>query len=362
MKNIVTMFLFMFVLIAGAMLSEGRAAEGDVGKAVENPSQESTERTGKTMPRIVGVSSISYSTDGITGEGPERLEQALKRWEEKIDEAALDSPDIILLPEGFLQNTIETDTREEKDEKSELLPEGGAITKLLSRKAKEHRAYIFGCYWRKDEKGRGRYNSAVLFDREGRIAGVYDKMFPTIGEMESGVLPGDGAKVFETDFGRIGAVICFDLNFDELIAEYRRQGVELLCLLSAFRGGFMNRSIAFENRFFIATSTPGENSLIVDPLGRVLAESSAYGRVIFAGINLESRIVHIDFNQQRVADLKKKYREKVKIEVASPEAVYYISSLHPEKSIDDMIEEFEIETLDAYFNRARHVRKAHLPK
>lgn len=314
------------------------------------------------MSRLVGVSTISFSTAGVSGEEPQSLYKAMGMWENHIDTAALDKPDIILLPEVFLQNTASSSSKEEKNGKSELLPEGGAITKFLSRKAREYETYIFASYWRKDEKGRGRYNSAVLLDREGKIAGVYDKVFPTIGEMEDGVLPGKEAKIFQTDFGRIGAIICFDLNFQELLADYKSKGVELLCMLSAFRGGFMVPATAFRNQIFIATSTPGENSLIVDPLGRTLAESSAYGRIIFAEVNLDSQIVHIDYNQERVADMKKKYQQYVKIEVASPEAVYFLSSLHPEKSIQDMIEEFEVETLDEYLDRARRERKKYLPE
>ena len=38
------------------------------------------------------------------------------------------------------------------------------------------------------------------------------------------------------------------------------------------------------------------------------------------------------------------------------------SSLHPEKSIQAMIEEFQVETLDAYLDRARGVRLRELPK
>jgi len=259
-----------------------------------------------------------------------------------------------------LQNTAHSASKEEKAEKSDLLPEGGEITKFISRKANEHKAYIFASYWRRDESAKGKYNSAVLFDREGKVVGAYDKVFPTIGEMEDRTIPGKEAKIFQTDFGRIGAIICFDLNFHELLSDYKSKGVELLCMLSAFRGGFMVPSTAFRYQYFIATSTPGENSVIVDPLGRTLAESSAYGRIIFAKINLDSKIVHIDYNVQRVVDLKKKYQEYVSIEVASPEAVYFISSLHQEKSVYDMIKEFEIETLDEYLDRARAERKERL--
>jgi len=312
------------------------------------------------LPRIIGVSTISYTAGGVDGQDPKKMEKALKTLEGYIDTAALDKPDIVILTEGFIQNTSGSASREEKDGKSELLPEGGVITKFLSRKAKEHKTYIIASYWRRNEKGKGRYNSAVLFDREGKVVGIYDKVYPTIGEMEEGILPGECTRVFQTDFGKVGALICFDLNFRELMAEYKNKGAELICFLSAYRGGFAVRSLAFENQMFIASSVPGENSVIVDPMGRVLAESSAYGRIIFSKINLDSKVVHIDYNIEKVADLKKKYQECVKIEVFSPEAVYFVSSLHPSKSIEDMIKEFNIETYDAYRDRARSERKKYL--
>ncbi len=303
------------------------------------------------MSRLVGVSSISFDNSGVG----KKIEKRIKIWEGLIDTAALDKPDIILLPEHFLF----TGMTYKKIDVAELLPKSGVVTKFLSRKAKEHKTHIFACYYRKDRKGI--YNSAILFDRRGKIVGVYDKTFPVVEEMSrDGILPGKGAKVFKTDFGKIGAVICFDFNFRELFAEYKSKGVELLCFLSAFRAGFQIPIVAYENQVFIASATPGENSVIVDPLGRTLAESNMYGKIIFSKINLDSRIVHIDYNQNKVAKLKKKYKEYVKIDVASPEAVYFLSSLHPKRTIAEMIKEFKIETLDDYFTRARKERKKYL--
>lgn len=309
------------------------------------------KKQGKTGSRLVGVSCICQP--------PRARMEDMEKW---IDAAALDKPDIILLTEGCMHNSPAKASSQENDATSDPLPEPGPITKFLARKAKQHHCYIMGCYWRKNLKGPGRFNSAVLIDREGKLVGYYDKMFPTIGEMESGVLPGRGAVVFDTDFGRIGAVICFDLNFDEILAEYKKKGTELLCFLSNYRGGVRVPAIAMQNQCFIASAVPGENGLIVDPLGRKLAESSNYGRIIFARVNLDNRLVHIDFNIDRVRRMKEKYGPAVKIEVASPEAYYFLSSLHPDKSIQDMIKEFEIETLDDYLNRARSVRLQYLPK
>lgn len=299
--------------------------------------------------RIVGVSSICYSP-----------EQSIETTERYIDTAALDAPDIILLTESCMQNSQASATVEERNANSDLLPEGGPITKFFARKARQHNTYIIASYWRKEEKGRGRYNSAVLFDRQGAVVGVYDKVFPTIGELENGVLPGKTARVFDTDFGRVGAIICFDLNFPELLEQYKRQGAELLCFLSMFRGGAMVPDLARRNQCFIASSVPRENGVIVDPLGRTLAESSQYGRIIFARINLDSQIVHIDNHVQKTRDLKRKYTDRVQIETASPEAVYFLSSSHPDKSIQDMMKEFGIVTLDEYLARSRALRERRL--
>ncbi|MCK4244839.1 MAG: carbon-nitrogen hydrolase family protein [Candidatus Omnitrophica bacterium] len=303
------------------------------------------------MSRLVGVSSLSFDNAGVE----KKIDKRIKAWENLIDTASLDKPDIILLPEHFLF----TGMVYKKTDVAELLPGGKPITKFLSRKARQHKIHIFASYYRKDKKGI--YNSAVLFGRKGKIVGVYDKTFPVVEEMsKDGILPGKGAKVFPTDFGRIGAMICFDFNFRELFAGYKSKGVELICFLSAFRAGFMIPAAAFENQVFIASSTPGENSVIVDPLGRTLAESSMYGKIIFSKINLDSKVIHIDYNQQKMANLKKKYKEYVRVEVASPEAVYFLSSFHPKKSVEEMIKEFKIETFDEYLNRARKERKKHL--
>jgi predicted amidohydrolase len=256
-----------------------------------------------------------------------------------------------------MQNTPRSAPAEEKDAGAELLPEPGPITRFLSRKAKQHNAYIIGSYWRKNPDGPGRFNSAILFDRRGNVVGWYDKMYPTIREMEGGVLPGRRAVVFDTDFGRIGAMICFDLNFPELAAEYKKQGVELICFLSVFRGGKLTFDLALNNRCFVASAIWKEGGEIVDPLGHMLVESNRNAPVIFQRINLDSRIIHVDYNRERVREMKKKYGPLVKIESASREALFRISSLHPDKSIDELMREFEIEDYDAYLDRSRRERE-----
>jgi len=320
-------------------------------RPADSAAPEQVKKQGKLGNRLVGVACICHSAHSSPAE-----------MAKLIDAAALDRPDLILLTEGCMQNAAPSAGPAQQNARAEPLPQFGPITQLLSAKARQHHAYIMGSYYRQAAGGQGRYNSAVLLDRQGKLAGWYDKTFPTIGEMEAGILPGRGAVVFDTDFGRIGAMICFDLNFRELLSEYKQQGAELICFLSAFRGGRMVPAAALGNQCFFASAVPGENGLIVDPLGHILAESSQYGKIIFARINLDSRVVHIDYNADRVRRMKEKYGPQVKIDVASPEAVYFLSSLHPDISIHQMIREFEIDARDAYLDRARSVRKSFLPK
>ena len=304
------------------------------------------------MSQSIGVATISY------GNSKKELDQGLPAilgiWGMLIDRACLDRPDIVLLPEHFAF----TGLTYKVEEVAEYLPQGGPVTSFLKRKARQHRTHILASYCRKSKKG-GLYNSAMLFDRQGRTAGVYDKTFPTIAEMEGGILPGKGAVAMDTDFGRIGTGICFDFNFRELFAEYRRKRIDLFCFLSAFPAGLQIPLMAYENQMHIASAICGPTGMIVDPLGRVLVKAHASALTIYKRINLDCRILHIDYNNanDRIHALKAKYKQRVGVDVAGDEGVYLLTSHHPRKTADDMIREFNLEPLDDYLNRSRAVRR-----
>ncbi|GAB5469335.1 MAG: hypothetical protein Kilf2KO_23650 [Rhodospirillales bacterium] len=57
------------------------------------------------------------------------------------------------------------------------------------------------------------YNTSTLISPEGRIVGRQTKNYPTAGERDQGVVPGDRFQVFETPLGRFGIVICADFAF-----------------------------------------------------------------------------------------------------------------------------------------------------
>jgi len=305
--------------------------------------------------RKVGVATISYGNN--PKEINEGLDAVLKIWGVLIERAAYDRPDIVLLPEHFALTGMPYKLNAIAEDLNGV---PGPVTNFLAGQARRHGCYMLASYPRRAGKRAGFYNSAVLFDRQGRIAGIYDKTFPTIGEMERGILPGRGAVTFDTDFGRIGAGICFDFNFRELFAEYRGKNTELFCFLSAFSAGFQIPVIAYENQMFIASAICAPKGRIVNPLGQIMADGNRAGMSIFAEINLDCRVIHIDYNKDKIPALKEKYQKLVRVDTGAEEGVYLLSSLHPERTVDDMLAEFNLEQLDAYLERSRQKRAGKL--
>jgi predicted amidohydrolase len=137
-----------------------------------------------------------------------------------VDREAGTGVDLVVLPETWLG---------QKDNPETL--SGPTIT-TFSALANKHRTYIVCPIDRRD--GKRRLNSAVLLDRAGKVAGIYDKVFPYwSNSICEPVCVGERAPVFQTDFGRLGLAICFDVNFPEIWQLLADQGAELVVWPSA---------------------------------------------------------------------------------------------------------------------------------
>ena len=303
------------------------------------------------MARYAKVATVSLG--GLGGPREGYAERMRERALEMLETAALEGPDIVCLPETFTGLGL---PRKDWFETAEPVP--GPTTDALAEFARKHKTYVACPILRRD--GDKVYNSAVLIDRKGEVVGVYNKMHPTIPEIEAGVTPGTEAPVFETDFGKVGFAICFDLNFPDVAEGLKRGGAELVLFPSMFRGGLILRMWAFQHGFYIASATPGEGSAIVDPLGRVLAQSWSYQPIICRTVNLDFAVLHIDFNYEKWPEIKRKYGPAVEIDVSAPEGVFMLVSHHPEVSATDVIEEFGLETRDEYFRRSERAREGAL--
>lgn len=185
-----------------------------------------------------------------------------------IDRAVKESPhplDLIVLPEGCNYVGVEG-----PHWISAVQPDGQEVAEL-SRAAARNKVWIVAGLYLYD--GDAIYNSAVLFDRAGRIAGIYNKVQLPNQEWSDGMKPGDDLPVFETDIGRIGIMICHDTTYPEVARGLALRGAELIAVPIWGGQDVCVRSRAIENGVWLVCSGFDYPSQIIDPAGKMIAEA-----------------------------------------------------------------------------------------
>lgn len=281
------------------------------------------------------------------------VEEVIRFWQMKLKQVLPDNPDLIVLPEycdfpkGFSA----------RDESEYLTVRKNQIQDFFASEAKKNHCYIAFGMKRQDEKGIWR-NSCIIVGREGNIIGIYDKNFPTISDMDNGVSPSKYTPLIKCDFGTVGCVLCFDLNFDELRRVYVELKPDIIVFPSQYHGGLVQSYWAYTCRSFFVSSMAFREipSEIRNPLGEIIASSTNYFDFTAARINLDHCFIHLDNNRAKLVALKKKYGAKVIITDPGKLGLVMVTSENDKISAADMIKEFEIELADDYFNRSRNHR------
>lgn len=214
-----------------------------------------------------------------------------------VEKAAAQKPDIVCLPEGI---TV-IGTGKTYAEVSEPVP--GPTTQTLGALAKKMHAYIVAGLIERD--GKTIYNTAVLVGRSGELVGKYRKTHLPQAEVEGGLTPGDGYPVFRTDFGTVGLLICWDVQFPEPARALALQGAEMILLPIWGGSETLARARAIENHVFLVSSSYDMRTFIVDPAGEVRAEATREKPVALAELDLEKRIV-----QPWLGDMKTRWHKE----------------------------------------------------
>ena len=202
-----------------------------------------------------------------------------------------------------------------------------------------------------------RLNTAVLIDRSGAVAGHYDKNYPFLDELElePPVWPGADAPVFETDFGRLGIAICFDVNFPELWAELADKGAELIAWPSAYSAGTSLQAHALNHHYAIVTATQMADCLVYDIDGsQMLSEQDADIHVSRVTIDLDRVLCHENFNMERRDRLLAAHPAAVAEERhLVKEQWFVLKATQPGVSARALAEEFGLVELRDYLVSAR---------
>ena len=160
------------------------------------------------------------------------------------------------------------------------------------------------------------YNTSFVFNAEGqqlarhRKIHLFDVDLPGMHFHESHTFtPGSDITVFDSEFGRVGVAICFDVRFPELFRAMARRGAELICLPAQFNmttgpahwEATMRMRAVDNELFFVAASAARfegfsyecwGHSLILDPYGTALAAADEKEQLLLAEIN-RARIAEV---------------------------------------------------------------------
>jgi predicted amidohydrolase len=290
-----------------------------------------SQQPGQKIGRTVRIVSLGFN-------GKKLAEIA-----EVVDREGGKGADLIILPETWRGQTDTPETLE------------GLTVTAMAALAKKRSTYLVCPIDRRD--GTRRLNTAVLIDRQGKVSGFYDKVYPYWSEydLKPPVEPGHEARVFQTDFGKLGLAICFDVNFPEVWQRLADQGAELVVWPSAYSAGTSLQAHALNHHFYIVTSTLTRDCLVYDITGEeLLYEKGNDLNVSHITLDLDRGIYHQNFNIEKRDKLLKEHGQSVKqAKWLDREQWFVLQATEPGVSARALARQYGLEELRDYLSRSR---------
>lgn len=232
--------------------------------------------------------------DSVYRDPAANREQALG-W---LKEAAASGADMILLPETWTTGYSEAVFHNVSDYAE---TEAGPSITMLREFARKNKVWVVtGSLPERDVDAI--YNTVWLLNRQGEIAGKYRKMhLYTAMDEHIGFRNGQDMPVFETEFGPVALMTCYDIRFVELSRTYAMRGAKLLLVVSNFPNPKLHhwrtllQARAIENQFTVVaanrvgaaeTSTYFGHSLAIDAWGEIVAEGDDQEGIMTAEIDV----------------------------------------------------------------------------
>ena len=312
----------------------------------------STRTEAKKHVKIATIGASSPAFDKSLSP-QEMVDQMLVFWGRQLAQVLPDQPNLIVLPEVCDQPA----GLNNKEKIQYFNIRGNQFLVYIESIAKKNNCYIAFGTKRTDENGDWR-NSIILVNRTGEVEGIYDKNYITFRAVEFGTKPSYETPIFQTDFGTVGCMICFDLNFDELRQKYAKLKPDLLLFSSVYHGGLVQNYWAYSCESYFVGSIGASNvpSEIRNPLGKIIATSTNHFNYAVTTVNLDYKLVHLDQNRVKLRELKEKYGKDITIYDPGRVGAVMVTSESDSISAKDMTKEFGIELLEDYLNRSRTFR------
>jgi apolipoprotein N-acyltransferase len=206
-----------------------------------------------------------------------KSDEGLRRLSDLTREAAEQGAELVVWHEGALP----------------FDPQAGHTEELRALAAETGAHLVIGYVV---EAGAGHRNEAVILTPDGRFLGPFGKDHPVAWSGETSVTSGPYA-AYETELGRLGMIICYDLDFTDTSRRVVRAGAQLLAVPSFDWPAIASKHYthlvfrAVENRVAAVKADVAFDSAIIAPSGRVVeraVSSDAEQAVLVADVPLGS--------------------------------------------------------------------------
>lgn len=205
-----------------------------------------------------------------------------------IEEAARQKADLVVLPETLTYYGL----GKSFPECAEPVP--GPSTEYFGELARKHGLYIVAGLVESD--GALLYNVAALVGPDGKFIGKYRKVALPRSEIAAGITPGSEYPVFQTRFGKLGMMVCYDGFFPEVARELTKNGAEVIAWPVWGCNPVLAQARACENQVFLVSSTyePPESHWILTAVwgqdGMPMVQAEKWGTVVVAEVDLAQHL------------------------------------------------------------------------